>query len=78
MGRLRHQRQDLHEPGLRRRLNCEFVSNAVWAEPRPIIINKLAPGAHKVLLKLVDPTHKLITGETVSFEVPKPAAALAH
>jgi hypothetical protein len=46
----------------------------VDASGQPLIINKLTPGAHKVLVELVDPTHKLITGETISFEVPLPTA----
>lgn len=46
----------------------------VDASGQPLIINKLTPGAHKVLVELVDPTHKLITGETISFEVPQPTA----
>ena len=50
----------------------------VDASGQPLIINKLAPGPHKILVELVDPTHKLITGETVRFEVPKPAAAPTH
>ncbi len=50
----------------------------VDASGQPLIINKLAPGPHKILVELVDPTHKVITGETVSFEVPKAAAAPAH
>ena len=58
------------------------VNDGAWrwvdVSGQPLIINKLAPGPHKVLLELVDPTHKLITGQTVTFEVPKPALASTH
>ncbi len=58
------------------------VDDGPWrwvdASGQPLIINKLTPGEHKVLIELVDPTHKPITGQTVSFEVPKPAAASTH
>ena len=37
----------------------------------PIIINKLPPGPHEILIELADPTHKVITGTTVRFEVPQ-------
>jgi hypothetical protein len=38
----------------------------------PIIINKLPPGPHEILIELADPAHKVITGTTVRFEVPQP------
>lgn len=34
----------------------------------------LPPGQHKVLVELVDPTHRVITGQTVAFTVPRPAS----
>ncbi len=33
----------------------------------------LPPGPHKVLVELVDPTHRVITGQLVTFTVPRPA-----
>jgi Family of unknown function (DUF6130) len=36
-----------------------------------IILVGLEPGQHKVLIELADPTHKVITSETVTFSVPK-------
>ena len=58
------------------------VDSGPWrwvdASGQPLIINKLTPGPHEILVELVDPTHKLIIGETVRFEVPKAAAAPAH
>lgn len=35
-----------------------------------IILVGLEPGLHKVLIELADPTHKVITSETVTFTVP--------
>lgn len=50
-----------------------------WAHTSedPIILVGLTPGAHKVLLEVADPTHKILTGTTVSFIVPekKPTGA---
>ena len=58
------------------------VDDGPWrwvdASGQPLIINKLTPGEHTVLIELVDPTHKPITGKTVSFEVPKPVLAPPH
>lgn len=52
-----------------------------WAHTSedPIILVGLTPGAHKVLLEVADPTHKILTRTTVNFVVPetKPMAA-AH
>jgi hypothetical protein len=31
----------------------------------------LEPGPHKVLIELADPTHKVITSQTVKFIVPE-------
>jgi hypothetical protein len=33
----------------------------------------LPPGPHKVLVELVDPTHRFLTGQLVMFTVPRPA-----
>ena len=44
-----------------------------WAHTSedPIILVGLTPGAHKVLLEVADPTHKILTRTTVSFTVPQ-------
>ncbi|MET0845680.1 MAG: DUF6130 family protein [Pseudomonas sp.] len=44
-----------------------------WAHTSedPIILVGLTPGTHKVLLEVADPTHKILTGTTVSFIVPE-------
>lgn len=43
-----------------------------WADAsnEPIVLVGLPPGPHKVLLELADPTHKVITSQTVEFVVP--------
>ncbi|MBZ9780054.1 DUF6130 family protein [Pseudomonas sp. REP124] len=48
-----------------------------WAHTSedPIILVGLTPGAHKVLLEVADPTHKILTSTTVSFEVPEKKTA---
>ncbi len=57
------------------------VDGAPWhwadASNEPVILVGLAPGPHKVLLELADPTHKVITSGTVEFVVPA-AAGAAH
>jgi hypothetical protein len=35
-----------------------------------VIVVGLTPGPHKVLFELADPTHKVITSQTVHFTVP--------
>jgi len=35
-----------------------------------VILVGLEPGPHKVLFELADPTHKVITTQTVTFTVP--------
>jgi hypothetical protein len=35
-----------------------------------VVVVGLEPGPHKVLIELADPTHKVITSETVRFSVP--------
>ncbi|MGO4378004.1 DUF6130 family protein [Pseudoduganella sp. RAF53_2] len=46
----------------------------------PVIIVSLDPGPHKVLLKLADPSHKILTGEavTVTVTVPDTRAGKPH
>ncbi|MBD2120412.1 DUF6130 family protein [Trichocoleus sp. FACHB-262] len=50
------------------------VDGAPWhfvdASGETIILVGLEPGLHKVLIELADPTHKVITSETVTFTVP--------
>ncbi|MBB5060909.1 hypothetical protein HDF16_005645 [Granulicella aggregans] len=50
------------------------VDDAPWhfvdASGETIILVGLAPGPHKVLVELADPTHKVITSETVRFTIP--------
>lgn len=50
------------------------VDDALWhfvdASGETIILVGLEPGLHKVLIELADPTHKVITSETVTFTVP--------
>jgi hypothetical protein len=52
------------------------VDDAPWhfvdASGETIILVGLEPGSHKVLIELADPTHKVITSETVAFAVPDP------
>ena len=43
----------------------------VDASGEPLIINKLPAGPHTVLVELADPTHRVITGVTVAFEIPQ-------
>jgi hypothetical protein len=50
------------------------VDDAPWhfvdASGQTIIVVGLEPGPHKVLVELADPTHRVITSETVEFETP--------
>lgn len=50
------------------------VDDAPWhfvdAGGETVILVGLEPGRHKVLIELADPTHKVITSETVKFTVP--------
>jgi hypothetical protein len=50
------------------------VDDAPWhfvdASGETIILVGLVPGQHKVLIELADPTHRVITSETVKFVVP--------
>jgi hypothetical protein len=51
-----------------------------WADAsgEPLILNGFPPGPHRVLVELVDPTHRTLDRQTVSFLVPKPAGPDAH
>ncbi|MBW4540191.1 MAG: hypothetical protein KME43_13740 [Myxacorys chilensis ATA2-1-KO14] len=50
------------------------VDDAPWhfvdASGETIILVGLESGPHKVLIELADPTHKVITSETVTFTLP--------
>lgn len=52
------------------------VDDAPWhfvdASGETIILVGLKPGSHQVLIELADPTHKVITSETVTFVLPDP------
>jgi hypothetical protein len=53
---------------------------ATWAHTSedPVIIVGLPPGPHKIRLELADPTHRILTGETVEVTVPDTRAAKPH
>ncbi|MEJ0037877.1 MAG: DUF6130 family protein [Gammaproteobacteria bacterium] len=55
------------------------VDEATWhfvdASGETLILVGLAPGPHSVLIELADPTHRVITSETVKFVVPALAPA---
>jgi hypothetical protein len=55
------------------------VDDASWhfvdASGETIILVGLEPGPHQVLIELADPTHRVITSETVKFTVPDPKTA---
>ena len=57
------------------------VDDAPWhfvdASGETIILVGLVPGPHKVLIELADPTHKVITSETMTFTVPESRPAKA-
>jgi hypothetical protein len=52
------------------------VDDAAWhfvdASGETVILVGLKSGPHKVLFELADPTHKVITSQTVTFTVPEP------
>jgi hypothetical protein len=58
------------------------VDNAPWhfvnASGEVVALVGLEPGPHSVLFELADPTHRVITSETVKFTVPGASAAKAH
>jgi hypothetical protein len=48
-----------------------------WADAganNTIVVVGLPPGPHKVLIELADPSHKVLTGQAVSFVVPATGA----
>lgn len=48
-----------------------------WAHTSsdPIIVVGLAPGVHKMLIEVADPTHQILTSKTISVTVPERQAA---
>jgi len=52
------------------------VDDAKWhfvdASGETVILVGLEPGPHRVLFELADPTHRVITTQTVAFTVPTP------
>jgi hypothetical protein len=50
----------------------------VDASGETLILVGLEPGPHKVLIELADPTHKVITSETVKFTVPDTRIPKSH
>ena len=55
------------------------VDEATWhwanASGTPLILRGLLPGPHKVLIELVDANHQPVDKGTVTFDVPRKAAA---
>ncbi|MDM0065081.1 DUF6130 family protein [Variovorax sp. J31P207] len=52
-----------------------------WAHTSgdPIIVVGLTPGVHKMLIEVADPTHKILTAESIAVTVPeRPAASQPH
>ena len=58
------------------------VDDAPWhfvdASGETVILVGLPPGPHSVLFELADPTHRVITSQTVRFIVPDRAPAAPH
>jgi hypothetical protein len=55
------------------------LDNAQWHwvdASGELIIQGLAPGPHRVLIELADPTHRVLDSKTVNFEIP--AQPLVH
>jgi hypothetical protein len=50
------------------------LDDALWhwvdASGEPLIIQGLAPGPHRILIQLADPTHRVIDSKNVNFEIP--------
>jgi hypothetical protein len=50
------------------------VDDSPWhwvdASGEALIIQGLAPGPHRILIELADPTHRVIDRETVHFDIP--------
>jgi hypothetical protein len=58
------------------------VDDSPWhfvdASGETIILVGLTPGPHRVLIDLADPTHKVMTSETIKFIVPDKKAVEPH
>lgn len=50
------------------------VDDAPWhfidASGEAVVVVGLAPGAHRVLIELADPSHRVLTSQTVAFTIP--------
>lgn len=50
------------------------VDDAPWhfidTSGEAVVLVGLAPGAHRVLIELADPSHRVITSQTVAFKIP--------
>ena len=50
------------------------VDDATWhwadASGEPLILNGFTPGPHRIMIDMVDPTHKVIESKSITFEVP--------
>ena len=44
-----------------------------FSDKNLVVLDGLPPGQHKVLIELANPDHQILTGETVTFTVPRPA-----
>jgi hypothetical protein len=55
------------------------VDDSPWhwvdASGEPLIVQGLAPGLHRILIELADPTHRVIDSKLVSLEIPQRSAA---
>jgi hypothetical protein len=55
------------------------VDDARWhwvdASGEPLIVAGLAPGPHRVLLELADPTHRVVDAAVVELEIPQPSTS---
>ena len=53
------------------------VDDAPWhfidASGEAVVVVGLAPGAHRVLIELADPSHRVLTSQTIAFTVPERA-----
>ncbi|MGJ7497278.1 DUF6130 family protein [Variovorax sp. RT4R15] len=51
-----------------------------WAHTSgdPIIVVGLTPGVHKMLIEIADPTHRILTSETIAVKVPERAPTPSH
>jgi hypothetical protein len=56
------------------------VDDALWhfidASGETVVVVGLPPGPHVVLIQLADPTHRVITSQTVHFTIPIPSTAV--